>query len=206
MCATQDIAVDGWALTLLTPSNVSYASTAQTVGLTAGHFMSYTVFLALNASDFANKWFRTVPSDDGLVSHAGYLTFWGWMYIIVTKAKHATRDGATPERQFPGMLSTTFNIERKKLKAERSIPEKVAKYSKSIDIALPGEIKHFLFRCPKWETYRREMTECTETQRGNLSFYLGGKSPLDGPKWKPNMKAVQATIRFTMATGRLNND
>ncbi|OAQ99408.1 hypothetical protein LLEC1_07934 [Akanthomyces lecanii] len=84
MCATQDIAVDGWALTLLSPSNVSYASTAQTVGLTAGHFMSYTVFLALNASDFANKWLRTVPSDEGLVSLAGYLTFWGWAYIIVT--------------------------------------------------------------------------------------------------------------------------
>ncbi|CRK27038.1 hypothetical protein BN1708_004260 [Verticillium longisporum] len=49
MCATQDIAVDGWALTLLTPGNVSYASTAQTVGLTAGHFMSYTVFLAFNS-------------------------------------------------------------------------------------------------------------------------------------------------------------
>ncbi|KYK59878.1 acetyl-coenzyme A transporter 1 [Drechmeria coniospora] len=84
MCATQDIAVDGWALTLLTPSNVSYASTAQTVGLTAGHFMSYTVFLALNASDFANKWVRTVPSDDGLVSLGGYLIFWGWAYILVT--------------------------------------------------------------------------------------------------------------------------
>lgn len=84
MCATQDIAVDGWALTLLTPSNVSYASTAQTVGLTAGHFMSYTVFLALNAKDFANKWFRSTPSEEGLVSLGGYLTFWGWAYIIVT--------------------------------------------------------------------------------------------------------------------------
>ncbi|TWU76976.1 hypothetical protein ED733_007356 [Metarhizium rileyi] len=84
MCATQDIAVDGWALTLLSPENVSYASTAQTVGLTAGHFMSYTVFLALNASDFANKWFRSVPSEEGLVSLGGYLTFWGWTYIIVT--------------------------------------------------------------------------------------------------------------------------
>lgn len=84
MCATQDIAVDGWALTLLTPGNVSYASTAQTVGLTAGQFMSYTVFLALNAADFANKWFRTVPSEEGLVSLGGYLTFWGWTYIIVT--------------------------------------------------------------------------------------------------------------------------
>ncbi|KAH7304973.1 acetyl-coenzyme A transporter 1-domain-containing protein [Stachybotrys elegans] len=84
MCATQDIAVDGWALTLLTPGNVSYASTAQTVGLTAGHFMSYTVFLAFNASDFANKWIRTVPSDEGLLSLGGYLTFWGWAYIAVT--------------------------------------------------------------------------------------------------------------------------
>ena len=84
MCATQDIAVDGWALTLLTPGNVSYASTAQTVGLTAGHFMSFTVFLALNASDFANKWVRTVPSDEGLVSLGGYLTFWGWAYIAIT--------------------------------------------------------------------------------------------------------------------------
>ena len=32
MCATQDIAVDGWALTLLTPGNISYASTAQKIG------------------------------------------------------------------------------------------------------------------------------------------------------------------------------
>jgi MFS family permease len=84
MCATQDIAVDGWALTLLTPGNVSYASTAQTVGLTAGHFMSYTVFLALNASDFANKWFRVVPSDEGLVTLGGYLKVWGWAYIAIT--------------------------------------------------------------------------------------------------------------------------
>lgn len=84
MCATQDIAVDGWALTLLTPGNVSYASTAQTVGLTAGQFLSYTVFLAFNSADFANKYFRAVPIDEGLMSLGGYLTFWGWGYIAVT--------------------------------------------------------------------------------------------------------------------------
>jgi len=84
MCATQDIAVDGWALTLLTPGNISYASTAQTVGLTAGQFMSYTVFLAFNAPDFANKFFRKIPSDEGVMSLGGYLTFWGWVYIFVT--------------------------------------------------------------------------------------------------------------------------
>ncbi|KAI6089090.1 MFS general substrate transporter [Hypoxylon rubiginosum] len=84
MCATQDIAVDGWALTLLTPGNVSYASTAQTVGLTAGQFLSYTVFLAFNSKDFANRYFRSTPSEEGLLSLGGYLTFWGWAYIAIT--------------------------------------------------------------------------------------------------------------------------
>ncbi|KAK4117496.1 MFS general substrate transporter [Canariomyces notabilis] len=84
MCATQDIAVDGWALTLLSPANISYASTAQTVGLTAGNFLSYTVFLAFNSKDFANRWFRAEPLDHGLMTLSGYLTFWGWAYIAVT--------------------------------------------------------------------------------------------------------------------------
>ncbi|KAK4229053.1 acetyl-coenzyme A transporter 1-domain-containing protein [Podospora fimiseda] len=84
MCATQDIAVDGWALTLLSPANLSYASTAQTVGLTGGQFMSYTVFLAFYSKDFANRWFRTEPLDYGLMNLGGYLTFWGWAYIVVT--------------------------------------------------------------------------------------------------------------------------
>ena len=84
MCATQDIAVDGWALTLLTPGNISYASTAQTVGLTGGHFLSYTVFLAFNSPDFANRWFRTVPLETGLIGLGDYLRLWGWVFIIVT--------------------------------------------------------------------------------------------------------------------------
>ncbi|KAG0135978.1 acetyl-coenzyme A transporter 1-domain-containing protein [Tuber indicum] len=84
LCATQDVAVDGWALTLLSVENLSYASTAQTVGLTAGNFLSFTVFLAFNSPDFANRYFRTTPSDVGLFTLGGYLTFWGWAYLIVT--------------------------------------------------------------------------------------------------------------------------
>lgn len=83
-CATQDIAVDGWALTLLSPPNLSYASTAQTVGLTGGHFLSYTVFLAFQSPDFANRWFRSAASTEGVMTLGGYLTFWGWAYIVVT--------------------------------------------------------------------------------------------------------------------------
>lgn len=84
MCATQDIAVDGWALTLLSPENLSYASTAQTVGLTAGQFLSSTIFLAFNSKDFANRWFRTTPGDTGLVTLGGALAASGWVYLIVT--------------------------------------------------------------------------------------------------------------------------
>lgn len=84
LCATQDIAVDGWALTLLSHEALSYASTAQTVGLNTGYFMSFTVFLAFNSPEFANKYFRTTPLDSGLVSLNQYLTIWGWIYLVVT--------------------------------------------------------------------------------------------------------------------------
>ncbi|KAH8152910.1 uncharacterized protein LAJ45_03136 [Morchella importuna] len=101
LCATQDIAVDGWALTLLSPENLSYASTAQTVGLTAGQFLSFTVFLAFNAPEFSNRYFRTVPQTYGLMTLSGYLKFWGWAYLIITlglalikkEEKNSNRDG-----------------------------------------------------------------------------------------------------------------
>jgi PAT family acetyl-CoA transporter-like MFS transporter 1 len=84
LSATQDIAVDGWALTLMSAPALSYASTAQTVGLNCGYFLSFTVFLAFNSEEFANKYFRTTPSDIPLVSLGQYLTFWGVVYLIMT--------------------------------------------------------------------------------------------------------------------------
>jgi hypothetical protein len=65
-------------------------------------------------------------------------------------------------------------------------------------------IKHFLFRCTRWEAYRRQMLKQTETRRSNLSFYLGGKAPSDPEGWTPNMDAVLATIKYAMASGRLD--
>ena len=55
--------------------------------------------------------------------------------------------------------------------------------------------------------------ECKE-RYGDLSYILGGRSShkkpdgsdLDGPRerWKPNVAAVRATVKFAMKTGRLN--
>eukprot|EP00798_Chlamydomonas_sp_ICE-L_P022954 gene22954-30138_t len=98
MAATQDIAVDGWALTLLSKEHVEYASTCQTIGTTTGFFTSFTVFLALNNPRFCNDYVRTWPllraifglsppgHEIGIFTLPGYLRFWGWVFILVTVA------------------------------------------------------------------------------------------------------------------------
>jgi len=70
LAATQDIAVDGWALTMLQRHNVGYASTCNSVGQTAGYFMGYVFFMALESY--------------GLVTLAGFLQFWAVTFMIAT--------------------------------------------------------------------------------------------------------------------------
>ncbi|KAK9804906.1 hypothetical protein WJX72_011247 [[Myrmecia] bisecta] len=84
LAATQDIAVDGWALTLLSRKYVGYASTCQTVGMNIGYFTSFTLFLALNDTDFCNNYLRAAPQPQGIVTLGSYLRFWGWFYIFIT--------------------------------------------------------------------------------------------------------------------------
>lgn len=82
LCATQDIAVDGWALTLLNDDNKTYGSTAQTIGLNTGYFVSFTVFLAFNSAEFSNKYLRSTPLDHGLFGLGSYLIFWGIVFLL----------------------------------------------------------------------------------------------------------------------------
>jgi hypothetical protein len=65
-------------------------------------------------------------------------------------------------------------------------------------------VDHFLFRCRKWTSYRAQMLQCTDTRRGNLSFYLGGKATSDPQNWAPDIEAVRATVGYAIATGRLD--
>lgn len=71
LCATQDIAVDGWALTMLSKRNVVYGSTCNTVGQTVGFTLGYLVFLALESPEVCNRYFRSIPQPDGMVTLAG---------------------------------------------------------------------------------------------------------------------------------------
>lgn len=84
LAATQDIAVDGWALTMLKKSNVGHASTCNSVGQTAGFFLSYVLFMALESPSFCNSYLRSIPQDEGLVTLSGFLYFWGWVFVFTT--------------------------------------------------------------------------------------------------------------------------
>ncbi|EEA18516.1 conserved hypothetical protein [Talaromyces marneffei ATCC 18224] len=152
--------------------------------------------------------------------------------------------------------STAVKLALAKQRQEWALPASIGKYSKAIDIALPGKhtrslydrlnrkeaetlaqlrtgmtrlnsylnrigavdsdlcacgqasetVEHFLFRCTKWTTKREDMNQCTQTKRGNLSFFLGGKSRSDSDRWQPDMTAVHAAIKYAMATKRLEQE
>ncbi|CAK6441967.1 unnamed protein product [Pipistrellus nathusii] len=84
LAATQDIAVDGWALTMLSRENVGYASTCNSVGQTAGYFLGNVLFLALESADFCNKYLRFQPQPRGIVTLSDFLFFWGAVFLITT--------------------------------------------------------------------------------------------------------------------------
>uniref|UniRef100_A0A8C3T3E2 Acetyl-coenzyme A transporter 1 n=1 Tax=Chelydra serpentina TaxID=8475 RepID=A0A8C3T3E2_CHESE len=84
LAATQDIAVDGWALTMLSRENVGYASTCNSVGQTAGYFLGNVLFLALESASFCNKYLRFEPQPKGIVTLSDFLFFWGAVFLITT--------------------------------------------------------------------------------------------------------------------------
>ncbi|KAL3713814.1 hypothetical protein TMatcc_002519 [Talaromyces marneffei ATCC 18224] len=169
------------------------------------------------------------------------------------EARKSTGTERLPEKQPFHAKSTTIRLALAVRKREWTLPEEVGKYSKALDIALPGKhtrnlydglnrkeaktlaqlrtgmtrlnsylnrigaahsnlcvcgqasetVEHFLFRCTKWTAMREGMNQCTESKRGNLSFFLGGKTRSDSDQWQPDMKAVHAAIKFAITTGRL---
>lgn len=97
LAATQDIAVDGWALTMLQRHNVGYASTCNSVGQTAGYFLGYVFFMALESY--------------GLVTLSGFLQFWSVVFLFTTTLVavfkgETSGQGETGEDQDLGVVQT----------------------------------------------------------------------------------------------------
>ncbi|XP_076850848.1 acetyl-coenzyme A transporter 1 [Brachyhypopomus gauderio] len=114
LAATQDIAVDGWALTMLSRENVGYASTCNSVGQTAGYFLGNVLFLALESADFCNKYLRFEPQEQGIITLADFLFFWGVVFMVSTtlvafmKTENGTshRSKRRPKEETQGVMET----------------------------------------------------------------------------------------------------
>ena len=70
LAATQDIAVDGWAITMLRPQNIGYAAVCNVLGVTIGFTMGKVVFTTLEA------W--------GVISLSQFLLACGLVFLVVT--------------------------------------------------------------------------------------------------------------------------
>mmetsp|Transcript_9132 Transcript_9132/g.25671 ORF Transcript_9132/g.25671 Transcript_9132/m.25671 type:complete len:478 (+) Transcript_9132:57-1490(+) len=104
----QDIAVDGWAVEILHPTNSAYASACQSVGLRTGMGISTTIFIALNTVEFCNKWIYAAGDAraEPLVTIPSFILCWGVSQFLVTvyillvvpeKVKYAPDGGAPGE-------------------------------------------------------------------------------------------------------------
>lgn len=92
---------------------MGHASTCNTVGQTAGFFLGYVLFLALESPYFCNKYIRTVSEETGLVTLSGFLLFWGWVFIVTTTIvavfKHEANDQISLKESEPKGMNDIVN-------------------------------------------------------------------------------------------------
>lgn len=84
LTATQDIAVDGWAIGMLKKRNVGYAATCNMVGQVIGYTISYAVLLVFESKDFCNQFIFKEPREEGLITFSTFLKFCGVTFIVIT--------------------------------------------------------------------------------------------------------------------------
>lgn len=61
--AIQDIAVDGWVVTILSKEFLAYGAMTQTIGLTLGRLFSHNFFIILNSVSYCNKYIYSEPQE-----------------------------------------------------------------------------------------------------------------------------------------------
>lgn len=89
LMATQDIAVDGWALTMLSKANRGRGPVCNSIGQNIGYFLSFVGFLALNDAETSEQLWRPLlrlPSkpEQGIVSLGGFIRFMGYFMLVTT--------------------------------------------------------------------------------------------------------------------------
>ena len=139
LAATQDIAVDGWALSLLSRELVGYASTCNSVGQTAGYFIGFMLLLALESEDFTNAYIRATPAEGGVVTLGSYMAFWGVVFIVVTLTLSLKKEAGEGSRL---NLSDAYSELWKILKKEVVLEYCLILFTSKIAFAATDSISH----------------------------------------------------------------
>jgi PAT family acetyl-CoA transporter-like MFS transporter 1 len=89
LMATQDIAVDGWALTMLKKENRGKGPICNSIGQNIGYFLSFVGFLGFNDIEASETLWRPLLGlssnpTKGMVSLKGFLKFMGGVMLITT--------------------------------------------------------------------------------------------------------------------------
>ena len=89
LMATQDIAVDGWALTMLSKKNRPKGPICNSIGQNIGYFFSFVGFLALNDPESSENIWRPLFGMQsrpgvGLVSLGSFVKYMGIFMLVVT--------------------------------------------------------------------------------------------------------------------------
>eukprot|EP00924_Labyrinthula_sp_SR-Ha-C_P015527 maker-scaffold_4-snap-gene-2.49-mRNA-1 protein AED:0.01 eAED:0.01 QI:208/1/1/1/1/1/3/110/460 len=102
LAATQDIAVDGWAVSLLDPENVGYASTCNTIGQTIGGYIGFTGFLVLRMYN--------------ILDLEGFMYYCGLVFLIVTliiaifKSEKIEKEDNNPKETVAGTYMQMIHV------------------------------------------------------------------------------------------------
>jgi PAT family acetyl-CoA transporter-like MFS transporter 1 len=109
LMATQDIAVDGWALTMLSKQNIGYASTCNVLGQIIGIFLSNQGFIALSDSQWCLKYLGT---SEALIDLPIFMRFWGFVFLVVTVivCVFKKEDPIDPEDEPDGLYDTYMHV------------------------------------------------------------------------------------------------
>jgi len=111
LMATQDIAVDGWALTMLSRENVGYASTCNSIGQAFGYFLANQGFTALSDATWCHRHLN-LPQGTILMTLESFMKVSGWVFLVLTLLVWflKTERPIAPEDEPDGLVETYVHV------------------------------------------------------------------------------------------------
>ncbi|KAG8281206.1 hypothetical protein J6590_063404 [Homalodisca vitripennis] len=103
---------------MLKRENVGLASTCNSVGQTAGYFLGYVVFIALESADFCNTYLRTEHQPEGVVTLPNFLYYMGGIFLLSTtlvalfKREAPDEDNGEQDKDIKGTYQQLLRIVR----------------------------------------------------------------------------------------------